>query len=81
MSVDELYRLYKVLVATPQRVLSLLKEPDCRTAAEGKVFGYLTTLIGDMKRQELSSLIRFITGSSVLIAKEIFLQFSQWSCS
>lgn len=79
LSVDELYRLYQVLVATPQRVLSLLVEPECLTAAEARVFGYLTMFIGDLKRQELSSLIRFITGSSVLVAREITVSFNSLS--
>ena len=76
VSIEELYKLYKVLVATPHRVLSLIKEPEFLTAGEGRVFNYLTLLIGDMKQKELSALIRFITGSSVLIANEITITFN-----
>ena len=78
-TVEEFHKLYKTLIATPQRVLGLLTEPDCGTAAQGRVFGYLTTFIGDMKQQELSSFIRFVTGNSVLIAKEITVTFNNLS--
>ena len=54
-SVQELYKLYKVLNATPQRVLKLLKEPEFLTASQQRVFGYLTTFIGNLKQEELSS--------------------------
>lgn len=78
-SLCDFYKLYKSLAATPEHVLRILKEPECGNSAQARVFGFLTTFIGDMKQQELSSFLRFVTGSSVLIAKEITVTFNSLS--
>lgn len=48
-------------------------------AAEERVYGYLTSFIGNMKLEELRLFLRFITGSSVCIDKKIEITFNNLS--
>ena len=76
LSIDTLFRLYKALNATTSAVLSLLEEPDDMNPAEERVFGYLHSFICNMKQSELRLFLRFVTGSSVLLAKKIKVSFN-----
>ena len=40
-----------------------------------QVFRYFLTTIGNMKRDQLSFLLRFVAGSSVFVAKQISVFF------
>ena len=75
-SVEKLFQLYKALNATPAIVLSLLEEPEFENEAESKVLYYCTSFIGNCKQEELRSLLRFITGSSVVIDQPIKVSFN-----
>ena len=75
-SIDTLFRLYKVLNATTSAVLGLIEEPDDMHPAEDRVFGFLLSFIGNMKQNELRLFLRFVTSSSVLLAKKIVILFN-----
>ena len=78
-SVEELFTLYKALNATTDSVLRLLKEPECMNVAQERLFSYLTTYIGNMKSDELRLFLRFVTGSSVVVAQHISVSFNRIS--
>ena len=44
--------------------------------AEDRVFGFLLAFIGNMRWSELRLFLRFVTGSSVLLAKKIKVSFN-----
>ena len=75
-SVGQLFDLYKALNATTSSVLRLIEEPIDLNSAEERVFGYLLSFIGNMKPNELRLFLRFVTGSSVLLAKQINVSFN-----
>ena len=75
-SIDELFCLYKVLNATTSAVLDLIEDPADMNPAEDRVFGFLLAFIGNMRRSELRLFFRFVTGSSVLLAKKIKVSFN-----
>lgn len=75
-SVETLYGLYKTLNVTAASVLSVIVEPDNMNTAKKRIFNYILSFICNMKNDELRTLIRFITGSSVLVAKEINVSFN-----
>ncbi len=70
------FGLYIALNATPAAVLGKITEPGELNSAESRVFGYLTRFIGNMKQEELCCVLRFVTGSSVLIDKAITVSFN-----
>ena len=73
----DIHLLYFSLLATPAKVLASINEPECMNAAEERVFTYLTQMVGDMKAPQLATLLRFISGSSVVIGKSIIVMFNQ----
>lgn len=79
LSISDLFALYRSLNATHQQVLNVIKEPEQMTSVQARVFGYLLTFIGNMKRDKLSDFLRFVTGSSVLVAKYISISFNSLS--
>ena len=72
----DIHLLYFSLLATPSKVLEIIKEPECMNAAEERVFKYLTQMVGDMKSPQLAKLLRFISGSSVVIGTSITVTFN-----
>lgn len=70
LGVDGIASLYDSLTATTEKVL---EELDCDTTneAERRVFGYLTTMIGNMGINDVRNFLRFSTGSSVCVSKHI----------
>jgi len=75
-SLEELYSLYMAINATPDKVLAILEEPFLQNEAQARVFGYLQQFIGNMKSDELRRFLRFTTGSSALMAKQISITFN-----
>lgn len=78
-SVERLFGLYKSLNATPQQVINKLKEPDIMEPDEARMFGYLTSFLGNLSLDELTSFLRFVTGSSSLILDDISVMFNRLS--
>ena len=74
-----MFDLYKALNATTSAVLRVVEEPFDMNYAEERVFGYLLSVIGSLKQNELRLFLRFVTGSSVLIAKVIKVTFNNLS--
>jgi hypothetical protein len=78
-TVNEITAIYERLGVTSEKVLDLLILPEAKCISESRVYGYLTTMIGNMKTDQLRSFLRFITGSSVCSAKDILLTFNSLS--
>ena len=76
MTVSEFFDLYKALSATPERVLSLIEEPDNMNSAEERIFLYLTTFVSNIRQDDLRLFLRFVTGSSVLLGESIQVSFN-----
>ena len=75
-STDKLFSLYQALNATPKAVLEMINEPECLSSAESRVYNYLRNFIGNMRQAELHRFLRFVTGSSVVIADHIDVTFN-----
>lgn len=74
--VAELFSIYKALNASTSSVLKLIKEPTILNSAEQRIYSYLTTYVGNMKCNELRNFLRFVTGSSVMVAQPINISFN-----
>ena len=68
-----------MLNATTSAVLGLIEDPGDMNSAEDRVLGFLLSLVGDMKQNDLRLFLRFITDSSVLLAKKINTCFNNLS--
>lgn len=78
-TVDSIIFIYENLTATSEKILDLLMLPEANSVGESRVYGYLTTMVGNMNTDELRSLLRFITGSSVCSVTEILVTFNSLS--
>ena len=78
-STEKLFDLYQALNATPGAVLERINEPECSNVAESRVYNYLRNFIGNMRQVELRRFLRFVTGSSVMIADRITVIFNNLS--
>lgn len=54
-------------------------ESDPRNPAEERVYGYLTSMIGNMDVNDLQNFLRFTTGSSVCVTRKIEVLFCSTS--
>lgn len=75
-SVEKFFQLYQALNATPHSVLAILDEPIGMNTAEDRVFNFLKAFIGNIKQSEIALFLRFVTGSSVMIAGHIKVMFN-----
>ena len=71
--------IYEELAVTCVKVIDLLVLPEAKSVAESRVYGYLTTMVGNMNTDKLRSLLWFITGNSVCSATEILVTFNSLS--
>ena len=78
-SLEELYAIYMAMDVTPEKVLAILAEPILQNEAQARVFSYLQQFIGNMKSGELRRFLRFTTGSSALLTKQISVTFNSTS--
>ena len=60
-------------------MLNLLVFPENESINQQRVCGYLKTMIGNMSNNEVRTLLRFITGSSVCSAKRIEVTYNTLS--
>ena len=74
---DGLYLLYKTMLLSPSKVLSLLIEPYTKDKAEEQTWFYLSSFIGKMSNDELCRFVTFITGSFVISVKAITVSFNR----
>ena len=75
-SACDVHDLFYAMTVTPTKVLALLELPSANNENESRMFGYLTTMIGNMKTTELSLFLRFVTGASVCIVPKITVEFN-----
>lgn len=76
-SINLLFRMYKAMIVTPSKVIGIIEEPSDMNAAEQRVFGFLTSFVGNLSaKTELPNFLRFVTGSSVPIGKPIVVEFN-----
>ena len=50
---------------------------NTKNAAEERIYGYLVEMIGNMADEQLQAFLRFCTGSSVLIAPKLRIEFNR----
>lgn len=75
-SVEKMFSLYKSLNATTTSVLALMDEPKDMNPAEQRIYNYLVSFVSSLKDDELRMFMRFVTGSSAMVAKPISLTFN-----
>ena len=75
-SVSSLSQLYESLTVTAKKVNDLLVHTDAQSMNEERVYGYLTTMIGNMNINELRSFLRFVTESTVCNSTKILVTFN-----
>ncbi len=78
-SVDSLYKLYLALRVNPAKIVQQIDEPFFHCRNQEKVFNFLLTFVGSMKRNEAQQFLRFVTGSSVCFAVNISVSFNTLS--
>lgn len=76
LTVRDVQSLYKSLTVTASRVLDILQFPEPSNPAEERILGYLSNMIGNMNEAQLQNFLRFVTGSSVVLGKDIHIQFN-----
>lgn len=78
-SVAQLFDLYRVMNATIRLVLDSIDEPEFCSKSEERVFHFFITFIGNCNTNFLRQVLRFITGSSVIVGKIIAVSFHSLS--
>ena len=76
LTVQDVQSLYKSLAVTASRVLGILQFLKSSNPAEERILGYLSNMIGNMNEVQLQNFLRFVTGSSVVLGKDIHIQFN-----
>ena len=77
-TVDELYKIYIALTATPSKVLEVLNS-DTENENQERVLAYLQQFIGSMSQDMIRRFLRFVTGSSVCLSSHITVVFNESS--
>lgn len=72
----ELHKLYKALGATNASVINMIVEPDDLDCNQSRILGYLKTFIGNLEQRDLQNFLRYVTGSSIMIIKNISILFN-----
>jgi len=78
-SISEFSAVYQALTASAERVIECIVEPDFEDANQAKVFGFLVQFIGNMPSNDVRLFLRFVTGSSVCMARPIHITFNSLS--
>ena len=76
ITLPQLQLLYSALGASAQKVLELIEEPMLADPNEERVFGYLREFIANLKVDEVSKFLRFVTSSGVCLEKTITISFN-----
>ena len=75
-SIASLFSLYKILNASPEMVLAAIREPESMTHSETRIFEYITTFVGSLGVDQIRRFLRFVTGGSAMLGKEICITFN-----
>ena len=78
-SIEQVSSLYYTLTATSSKVLTMLQEPVTSNSCQSRIFSYLQQFIGNMNQAEVRRLLRFTTGSSVILSGGITVTFNNIS--
>ena len=78
LGIDGINGIYTSLTVTSDKILKII-DGDCQSPGEERILAYLTSLIGNMKTNDLRNFLRFTTGSSVCIASKISVTFNSSS--
>ncbi len=79
LTIEQLFGVYKAMNATPSKVLAIIEEPDDpddMNMAQAKALSFLKTFVANSNPDDLRVLLRFITGSSVMIDFPIKVVFN-----
>ncbi len=76
LNASDIHALYYGLSVDPCKVLSMLEVCPPANDLESRVADYLKIMIGNMKVNELSIFLRFVTGASVCIVPTIKVEFN-----
>ena len=76
-SAEGVLSIYKTLTVSSTKILDSFDPPDCMYPAENRVYEYLQDMIGNMPSDSLQKFLRFTTGSSILVVKQIHIQFNR----
>ncbi len=76
LNASDIHALYYGLSVDPCKVLSMLEVCPPANDLESRVADYLKIMIGNMKVNELSLFLRFVTGASVCIVPTIKVEFN-----
>lgn len=71
-----LYSLYKAKSVSTGKVLKMFSEEEGINPDQERVLLYLRQYVGGMNNDDLSQFLRFVTGSSVCMAKKIQVTFN-----
>jgi len=75
-SPDEIVALHSKLTADILKVLSMLDASNIHSPAEERVYGFLVSMVGNMKMHDLKLFLHFVTGCSVCITSKINVKFN-----
>ena len=78
-TIEQVSSLYYTLMATSSKVLAMLQEPVESNSSQCRVFNYLQQFIGNMNQAEVRRILRFTTGSSVMVSGGITVTFNNLS--
>ncbi len=77
LSSQDIFKIYKNLTVSPEKVASLLSRSEFNSPQEERIYEYLRQMVENMKTEELSLFMRFVTGSLVCATDNISLQFNK----
>jgi len=67
------------MLTTPSKLLQMIEEPFFNSPSEECVFGYLQQFVGNMSMDNAQRFLRFVTGSSVAVCRQITVEFNALS--
>lgn len=76
LSQEEIQQLYKDLKPTPKKVTGLLKFPAQMSENQAEVANHLKRYIRETDEDKLCKFLRFCTGSNLVVAEAIHIQFT-----
>lgn len=79
MSIGDLRAIYMALLASPEKVLEQLQEPEIGSPDQERVFGFLKHYIGSMTSHEIQRFLHFVTGIPVCTGRGVQVSFNNLS--
>jgi len=76
LSLNSFYGIKEALTASPEKVVQAIEEPFFTNMNEERIFNYLIQYVGSLNPTDVQKFLRFTTGSSVCIARPIYVMFN-----